>query len=303
MLSALAVPVPILAVPFTADLETGFSRSFAYTQYQIGNRVTLPDGTVGYTVFPLSELDFPLDFFTWYAELNADIADRVALRCRFTMNINEQTGIMRDSDWNSDEIKVIYSESDAFCKTFIYWDTDISCRIFRINFFSFSAGAGFTYQHMDFDVKNVVQADISSGLPGFTTVVPGLVLTYEAKYYLPYLVLYPRFDFGSGISILLKIAVSPYATGWERDDHILRSKLSLGKATGVAGLFMVDFTWRFWRWFYVSLECGVNAVFLEGNQNQAYYAVTPGPIARINSSMESTQVYLTLGVGFHFSMD
>ncbi|MBN1532935.1 MAG: hypothetical protein JXA20_09755 [Spirochaetes bacterium] len=296
------------AVPFHFDFDLGATRYFSYSQYQIGERIVNPDGTVSYAASPLSELVFPLDMFAGYANLNVEIADRFIIRGRINMSLSESiyTGKMEDSDWNTTGLKVIYSESGAYSVKFISSDSVIAYRLFRISFFSLSMGIGFTYQYIDFDIKDLVQGDILSGLPPDFTAVSGLVLTYDISYYLPYIVLYPQFSIGQSIDCLLKVAISPYAIGRDHDDHVLRAKLSEGEATGIAAMVAVSFRWRFmWRLFLTG-ECGVNAVFLEGEQRQVRYATTlegpPGPIGTINNKIESVQVSLSLGVGMYLDI-
>ena len=282
------------------EAESGFSRSFSFTEYKIGGDFELPDGTEATTVFPLSRLKFPLNLPNWYAGVTGTVLDTVILHVKVSGNMRTDAGTMKDYDWNSAEEIEIYSESDAVCHTFLTVDADVSYRLFSLTFFSLSAGVGFAYQFMDFTCEDLTQWD-SSGGPTVVTQVSGPVLEYEVGYYIPYVAIYPGFSFWR-LDITIKLALSPYTVGKDRDDHLLRSKLSTGEASGVSASAALNVRCRIISNFFVSIEFGVHGIFLEGTQSQERYAATiegpPGPIVDIDNRIESTQMSLSFGAGY-----
>src|SRR5271157_4374414 len=92
------------------SLDNGFERLFDYTRYRIGGKIISRDG-IFYTFFPISELKFPLDVFTIYADLNLIFINRITLHYRVSKNIQNYSGKMKDSDWIYPGFKGIYSES------------------------------------------------------------------------------------------------------------------------------------------------------------------------------------------------
>jgi outer membrane protease len=277
---------------FKADIETGASRSFSYTLYQIGVK----------GAFPISELKFPAAVNVGYANVKGTFIDRITVNARFSYNFNHNSGTMIDSDWDQYRNPIAQSHSKAILNTFHSVDVDIAYRVATVRFLSLHAGVGFMYQYFNYDIENLVQWDTVS-IPGNLTIIAraGLVLTYNIKYYMPYISISPCFNILDRIFIYIKLAISPYPVGIDRDNHLLRAKLATGKAHGIAIIAALDLDYHVIDSVFVSMECTVNQVWAWGKQKQMRYATTPegppGPIATIENRLVSTQVYVSLGAG------
>jgi outer membrane protease len=292
---------------FKADIETGASRSFSSTLYQIGGKVKLPNGTTGNTNFPISELKFPANIYVGYVNVKGTFIDRITVNARFIYNFNKiKSGTMIDTDWDIYSSPVAQSHSEAILNTLHTVDVDITYRVVSVRFFSLNIGAGFMYQYFNYDIENLAQWDLFT--PGVltSTTRAGLVLTYNIKYYMPYLSLSPCFNIQDRFFISIKFAVSPYPVGIDRDNHLLRTKLNTGKANGVAIIASIDFEYHIVDSVFLSLECAVNQIYAWGQQKQYWYGTwdlptVPGSKATIENRLESTQVYISLGAGISVS--
>ncbi len=285
------------------DLENGFNRYFYYTRYRIGGKIISRDGLI-YTFFPISELRFPLDVFTLYADLNLTFVDRITFHYNARKNIQNYVGKMKDSDWIAPGFTGIYSESDTRLNA-VFTDADLIIRLFTKSFFSLKFGLGFLHEYMYFRCSNVEQKDL---IPGDTPYIKifGRALTYEVQYYMPTIRIIPVFTILGGFEIAVAIRFSPYLWAKDIDDHLLRAKRSTSATTGFALLPGIKMKYLFANRIFVSAALEYLYLETKGKQTQSYYLPVreanniPGWSAKLDNRLRSEQVSVSLGAGYAF---
>jgi outer membrane protease len=300
----------LLATPFSRasgaglDISLGPGWMTGETSYSIGGRLDSPMGS-GEIHFPLSELKFPLDvtMITFTADL--EITDRWSLEGRLSKNVTEDAGTVENSDWTmpaAPGLLTVFSESDGELSA-VMADFRLRYRFLRGPNWSFLAGAGFTYQKLDYDIRNVDQ-----WYPPFPELghimVPGKAATYQVTYNIPYAEVAAEAVFGDRLHLESRLGYSPFTSAEDEDDHILRSKFSRGDTDGNTLLISVEGRYDFWRNLFLSLRLDYLKIDTEGRQTQTRYAATeegpPGPIGTIDQNIDSSQTAITLALGLFF---
>jgi outer membrane protease len=286
------------------DLENGFDRYFCYTRYRIGGKIVSREGC-GIYHFPLSELEFPLNVFTIYANLNLTLVDRLTFHFGVRKNLHSHAGKMKDSDWYPyPNIKTIYSESDARINS-VFTDADLIVRLFTVSFFSLKFGAGFLHQYMSYSCSNVEQFSILPASDRYIKIL-GKILTYEVQYYILTLQTISVFRVFNGLEITLAMRFSPYLTARDIDDHILRSKKSRGASKGLAVLPGFRIRYSFPSRVFIAARLDYLYLNTKGKQKQTYYLPTeeanylPGWSAEVDTKLQSQQLSVSLGAGYSF---
>jgi hypothetical protein len=303
------------------NISAGIEKYSGFTQYTIGGRVELPDGTVGYVQFPLSELKFQLDVFMLFLGFSATIFDRLLISINAGTNIDSDSGSMEDSDWGawyqegnlwaSPTTLDIYSESGAELRAYIL-DTKLQYPVLEKSKFYLSVGIGFLFQRFDFEIRNTTQwypsyGIYSSYLPieySYTYYIPGKVMTYMVDYYIPYLEFALSYKIFENASISGSIGLSPYTVAEDLDDHILRSKEGRGSSEGTSASLSLRGQYRFTQDFYLEIGFYYFVIETDGEQVQKRYATTaegpPGRIGTIQNELKSEQFLFYLSAGYMF---
>lgn len=204
-----------------------------------------------------SELEFPID--SYMAGINIIVGNRYKKNPHQTQNrfnltwlgvVHDKGGVMKDSDWVENDAaygeaphegRDLYTESDAELKGMIV-DAGYSY-LFRLNN-SLTFGPMIGYRHHDF------KYDIY-GYRGVYWTTPvsgeGRVLEYKVTYRIPYVGLSSDILFGKKgqFQLHLTFGYSDWAEAEDRDDHVLRYKLSEGDCEGEAWLASVTAGWMF----------------------------------------------------------
>lgn len=264
-------------------ISAGIGLMQGHTTYQIGGKIKVDDQTDTLR-FPISELEFPLDVY--YGSLNADVKvnEKWKLKTGLKINISKDAGKLKDSDWgvwysqndgwpDPDSLD-IYSESDAELKAFIF---DVSARYYfsKQSYTRWKAdyffGGKYTYQKFDFDVSNLDQWSPSldeQGIDYERLREPGRVLDYEVTKHIPALTIGAEVFTSNKLSLDLLLGYSPFVQVEDRDDHILRGKISKAECDGdaylvsLAGNYKFDILWSFeLRYDYLTIDT-------EGTQKQ-----------------------------------
>ena len=222
------------------DLSVPVALITGHTTY----RIHASDSTGSIT----SELEFPLlgplaGVRGQFSSPRDPSRRRWVLEASGLMSFTGPVGTMKDSDWLSDSIDIatvgatnpgkdIYSESKAELRTLIFegrvaWQHEPSPG-FRV-----SPLAGVLYQRFKYDVRDVTQVGYGPYAAGFSGSASGRVLAYEVSYRAPYAGVRGELVRG-GFSATAELWYSPFASATDRDDHMLRSKLSTTDASGTA---------------------------------------------------------------------
>jgi outer membrane protease len=314
---------PVRDINITVDLGTGVMRG--HTTYQIGGDVKYANGDREELHFPLSELKFPLDVYMASLSASAEFKEKWRLAINVKKNITDDAGTMEDSDWgiwhmgeelphkrgyvcnpeycSSDSLD-IYSESDAELDALII-DQDFRYtflnKAFRKTRLSFFAGAGLIYENFNYEVSNVDQWYPSYedyfGVELDHQKVSGKVLTYDIKYYIPYIKAGTSFAFLERFDVEGSFAISPYLIIKDKDNHILRQKESEGELEGSAIMLSVEGRYIFLRHWFLKLALNYMGLYAKGEQEQS---LRGSDFATIDQEITSEQMTAMLKAGVTF---
>jgi len=226
-----------------------------------------------------SRLKFPMNNYLMGGKVSLNYNDEgwgdYFLNLGGWISLTKTAGKMEDSDWlyAYSASKTIYSESDAGMDVKIF-DGNILFNFLKDPYSEekqsliLGARIGYKYQKFDYDISNTTQIDYIDYSYIF---VRGKTLDYEVEYKIPYLGLNGLYSFDNAFKADIEINYSPWVKAEDKDDHLLRDKLSKGNCEG--SLFMVggNLSWEFkknWTW-----EIGVNytTINTQGKQRQYFY--------------------------------
>jgi len=255
-----------------------------------------------------SELEFPLDNFMAGIHVMAGTrhetgGTRTGGRLRMSLLgvVDKDAGIMKDSDWIENDAALpggvahegrdLYTESDARLRGTIF---DIK---YAYNFrcdqsWTLGPMLGFRYHQFKYDIY---------GYRGIYWTTPvygeGKVLEYEVTYKIPYIGVTGEGLIGDKhqFRFVWSFGYSNWTQVRDRDDHILRYKLSEGECEGKSYLINVGLDWNFLPQWILSVGAEYVDIDTTGKQHQRFYA---GPSAgttydvddRISSSLLSGMV-------------
>ena len=124
------------------------------------------------------------------------------------------------------------------------------------------------------------------------------------QYIIPYITITPELNIDEKFIATLRLGISPCASALDRDDHILRYKLSTGESLGFAFFTDLSISYR----FHSNVSAGVLFNFLYaytwGTQTQEQYeyyeGVSKGSTASIDNIIHTRQVSAGLNISFWF---
>ncbi|PIE32867.1 hypothetical protein CSA56_13805 [candidate division KSB3 bacterium] len=252
-----------------------------------------------------SSLEWPLENM-WYAGGvgSVNFSRNFRLNIGIWKSLTDDAGTMKDSDWlygYYGDTTAIYSETDTTVES-VHIDANGRYDFMQNDSMTFGAILGYTYTKWDWTAGDGFQWTIDP-LSYYYGSVTGRAITYKQELKIPYV--------GLGLSISpartplgfnLYALYSPIAKCDDRDDHILRSKLSQGETDGtflsLGGEFLVKFATR-WS---VTGTLQYSAYDLEGTQEQYFYAGENAGRGStgIDLEIEGSQAYFGLTIGYKF---
>lgn len=265
-------------------MGTGISYSKGSTKYHISEEAGI--------LSQASELEFPLDNALWGLNvlLNsrdpASGLDRSRLSFSWQTSLDHDAGYMKDSDWLGDLFdlaytgdvnpgKDIYSTSDA---TVDLNTVDLNYRavFWPLKEISFEPMAGYRYEHFHYRMSNLHQRGQGSysGM-GWDSDADGPVLDYKLDYYIPYIGFGTGINLGGQARLDFAFGYSNWVSARDRDDHLLRSKLSVGKCGGSAFLFNTGLFVQIEPAWALRLSGALEDIDTTGMQYQSYYDGKP----------------------------
>ena len=276
-------PAPAEANQVSLSLGAGLGLMNGNTKYHISSY----DATGGIE----SELEFPLSstFFALEGSLaskDSKNRDLFTARLRWLTSIMSPSGTMKDSDWLSDSIDIvlvgqahpgidIYSTSQAELNANIL-DLRATASFWPTDKVAIGPLGGFLYEKFKYDVSNLNQVGFGPYAPGATGTVLGSVLTYEVTYTALYVGGRAEGRFENGLRASVDLGYSPWASAKDKDNHLLRYKLSEGDTTGSAYFAELSGTWQFDVQNSVALEGRYRKITTTGPQTQTWY-FAPNP--------------------------
>jgi Omptin family len=309
-------------------LGSGVSSVFAESNRGSSFSLGVQTGYVsGYTAYEISEfsgnssldsqLKFPLKAalagvrMGFRRELSG--GNELKLSLSWMKNIGNGVGKVEDSDWMSNDLDIanvgashpgldIYSESDMRLKADVY-DVRGVLGFGLGEHFRIGPMLGYKHQSIRYEVSNVDQVGYGPYAAAYTVSVAGLAGTYKVEYDMPYAGFSGEFSraLTSGeFTATAQVGIA-YVSAKDRDDHILRSKLSTTSADGSASLVDFSAVWTFPGHWSVGLNGEVLDSTTLGTQHQYYYG---GPYAgqsySIDNKITSTQWTSIVSLGYSF---
>lgn len=278
--------------PVTQELGEGFPFGKGMLDVDLGLQF---GSLVGNTTYDItfdggeSKLEFPLGTyllglnFGWGYK-NEQNQEKVKLDIKWLTNVGDGNGIMKDSDWIDDDESFltyygivvpsgynhpgldIYSESEIKLKATII-DINVVYNFWPNKNISIGPMAGYRYQSYKFKVSNTEQIGYDLYAP-FTASVRGATLEYKVNYYIPYFGLNSNLQFGRRFKTNLSFGYAPWASAKDKDDHLLRDKLSKAETDGYAYLANLNLDWNFMTHFYFSIGSEYLKIHTTGTQHQ-----------------------------------
>lgn len=282
--------------------------------YEIGGDYSDSEGDSGSYWFPVSKLKWPINAMMAGFDASVRPFNRLELNGSFFHNVTNNLGSSKveDSDWVFDpaiygDTPDIYSESDT---DFRGYTGDIQARFWIIdrqysNTSSFSLGvaAGFAYQHYYWEASNLDQWSPSGVYGADHTYVSGLIGTYKAELFMPYLELAIRSKIGK-VDINGTIGGSPYLRVKDEDDHMLRKRLMTTDASGYSVKAGLQANYNINPHWFVGARFNLLYFKARGTQNGLQYATTSEAAAGyrwdIEHEITSFQADSLLLMGFRF---
>jgi hypothetical protein len=238
----------------------------------------------------LSKLEFPLDVLTAGIEARWDISGREKRRTVVTLsgltNISAPRSLMADGDY--DEYAGYppwlwsYTESDVAMRS-LFASAAVARSLFSADGLALFARAGYHFQYIYQEALNysgwqVVWNDTTSEWLVYLVSYPDTALTYTIFYHLASLGalaevrLAPRLHLEANAAFLAVLAS-------DRDDHLLRTKLSTATGAGAGYLAGLALRYRFRDRDgspYLGLSAELLGLRVRTSQTQKWYADTAG---------------------------
>ena len=263
-----------------SSISAGLALMQGDTTYQIGGEVELADNGSGEVRFPISELIFPLDVYIATFNGKFQLNENWKLTLGVKKNISTASGKMEDSDWgflymqgepgaDPDSLD-IYSKSDAKVDLIIaeigarYY---FSRKTYKHSEVSFFVGGKYIYHNFDFDISNVDEWYPSQPDEPHTQ-VDGKVLTYEVTKHIPAVIIGTELLSKQKFSFDAYLGFSPLVTVEDKDNHLLRSKISKAECDGDATLISLSGSYKFHPQWTIDLRFDYISIDTKGHQKQ-----------------------------------
>lgn len=263
-----------------------------------------------------SELEFPLNTLMTgvsgeYTSANYREQREWKLRATFLKNIGGASGVMKDSDWLTDDIDIlevgqahpgkdIYSESAIDLDATIFDVTAVfnTIREDRINI---GPLVRLLYENFKFTASNTNQVGYGPYNTSYTGYIPGKTLDYEVTYKILALGVSCEYPAYQKFRANVQLAYSPWARVNDIDDHVLRYKRSTSSTDGSAFLASLGLNWDLSPDVTLTVGGEYRKVRTTGSQRQYFYA---GPYAGMSFSVanriDSTQTFVSAMLTFLF---
>lgn len=237
-----------------------------------------------------SKLEFPLQiilagFSMELAKAGDRERDGFTARATWLTNLTSNSGNMKDSDWLTSDQDVdtptpgagyphpgkdIYSESDTKLK--------VSMIDFRAGYampirtdFSVGLFGGYLRKQFQYAISNTNEVGYGPYAADYTIFIPGKTLDYTVTYDIPYIGLHTGLRKGERFQASLDLGYSPLAMVRDRDDHVLRSKVSIGDTSGQAYFADLKAEWNISGSDSVQMSCESMRVLTKGTMTQTWY--------------------------------
>jgi len=291
----------------TGGNDLGFSVScyvgYSYLDGDTTYKITSVDGTQ-------SELEFPLESslvggkldvayndpafsyyspkFIWSLELYGDV---------------DNSGNLKDRDWIAGDGQSgldIYSESRVEMDARIA-DMSLLWNMWVNEGAAFGLVLGFRYHKFEYRAYDTNQVGYGIYALTYTDYYPGATLRYYVKYKMPYIGFSWNTRMGDRLYLDGRMLYSPYVDVDDKDDHLLRYKLSKTSADGDAFLMSLHGRYSLRSGWFVDLGMEYGSIDTDGIQHQEFYAGTyAGTTYDVHNDISSEYGMATLSLGKNF---
>jgi len=263
------------------------------------------------TVPGASELRFPISGYfgggqiAWYQTLrDQERHNLIRATLDWYTHAVGSRGRMRDSDWFGPPIddggRDIYSESRVGLSGYGL-DGRLAYNAFSLGDTVFTGPIlGIKYEKFQFKCSDLEQ--IGNGLfaPSFTMTSAGPSLDYTVQFTIPYLGWGADICFDDQYTLKLAGGYSFLTDVRDRDDHLLRSKLSLSHTQGSAAFAEAKLSWDIDKHWQVSSSLQYLYISTSGHQIQQYYDGSTSDKTSVNDQIKSTQLAIDAGLTYKF---
>ena len=240
-----------------------------YTQYEIG----------GYLYGFRSLLEFPFDSNFIGGSLQYQKEDSNGnIQLSAWTNLKGKAGYMEDSDWLYDygvEGRDIYSISGAYLERSYIFNLETNYDYTYNDRITISPKGGYKFQNFKYTIKDGIQY---GGLTengeyiskDYYYVLSGELLKYNVNYNIPYI----GFDVSYAskkIDMRTGFAISPYIKASDKDDHLLRDKMSYGNSQGNGVMFNSSFGYNITTQLKFEGKFNYLKINTDGTQDQYFY--------------------------------
>jgi outer membrane protease len=271
-----------------------------------------------------SELEFPLMTIMLgveggYVGRNEKGQEALRISLQWSVNVDNGSGLLKDSDWLTNDLDIqappspphppnsgyphpgldIYSTSDIALKANIA-DLRASYNYWPSEGLAIGPLGGLLYQHFKFNASNVHQVGFGPYAADYTGNVSGLVLTYDVTYIIPYLGMHVEMPAGTHLQAFLDLGYSPRASAEDRDDHVLRKKVSRASTSGTAWLAALSAQWDLKDNDFFLLRGQYLRIDTSGTQTQTFSDGSGQVFTGINDRITSLQVSASISFSHRF---
>lgn len=260
-----------------------------------------------------SRLEWPLDSLLVGPDVKLHFDnDKFILNLSYRTNVTDEPGKLKDYDWT-------FGMLDSLGEV----ETELTAHLLDANFtwncvrlvgplqekFTLGLGAGYTYQHFDWDAEGFLyQTDYTFFFPITERYGPEKWIAYKINYHLPYLIVNTNIQFEKQFEIEL-FAKTMLVIANDEDDHVHRKKLSKADYTGLG--LSIGGEGRFYfqpDLFYSSIVVQYTELSAEGKEDQRFYSDDPDTpedetgleFKNIDAETKSHQFYIGARLGFIF---
>ncbi|MCK5708362.1 MAG: omptin family outer membrane protease [Candidatus Aureabacteria bacterium] len=270
-----AVSMPLIAgEKAMIDISADIYKSRGETTYKISGSDFMFVGDTGSSV-----LEFPINTLFSRVGIHANLMQKIDFSLDYSWSIDDDPGKFKDSDFSSllatkPAIYGVYNakiDAKEWNFDFKYLLTEQEITNSIIDRLKVYLGAGFKSQKFDFTetggkteyyylATSVTDTDSASGID------------YAVEYKILYLSLYvDLLNTQEKIDLLLGIEYGPSIDAEDRDDHLLRSKLSVSTGDGTYGKFAAQLNWNIWNNVFASIYYNYIDISVAGHQDQSFY--------------------------------
>ncbi len=300
---ALSLCTPALAFEGRMELELGTTQG--HNTYQIGGPA-IEAGSVVLYHWPISELRFPVDTNMMHLRLAMAPVENLFIGAEMSTSIAEGSERMRDVDWYHQPLNNIDSYSKSKSDLWNYnAELSIDYKIDLGNHFAVSLGGGYRYQNYDYEIGDtyLAQRDLVDPSVVGSGYIFGKVLTYDVIYRIPYVQLGLQTNwekFSAGI----EVGYGPSITAEDRDNHVLRLRISRSETDGDAIFGKIRAQYDIHDQLYLFTNFSYMQIETEGEQVQQGIGSSGGSLYfyqnTIDTEITSDQASFGIGLGMKF---